>query len=264
MADQVAHGRHGAQLVRIDSAEEQYAYLLTHFGEPDRWSVVDQRLGKSSDGRDTESVSVRDATGAVRQATFVAPDDDVLGDVADSDSDETTGFVPGLMEAATRFSADNPPHHPGTIARFPVPSAQYRQAVAIPMPVLAIDGGRRGLYAPPRVVVIDIASRQPVGVGEFPGFDPERWPPPRLGDWPPPSTRGIGERQLEGMVARLSACWKRILDAWFAAAGVPDSDLAGDIEDALAIRARLDLPAMLSYYDRLNREFATWLVDRAG
>jgi hypothetical protein len=250
----------GADLVRIDSAEEQYACLLTRFGEPERWAVVEQRLGTAPDGRATETVMVRTKGGDIRQVIFVtSDDDDLLTDGDATEADDATGFLARVMEAAATFSTANPPHHPGTIARFPVPSSQYGGAVAVPMAVLAVEGGRPGLYAPPRVVVIDLTTGEALGVGEFPGFDPARWPPPRLGDWPPAA---IGERRLEGMVARLSACWKRILDAWFEPPKDPGPDVAGDIEDALAIRAELDLPAMLPYYERLSPAFDAWLRQR--
>jgi len=127
------------------------------------------------------------------------------------------------------------------------------------MPVLALDNGRRGLYAPPRVVILSFESGEPVGVGEFPGFDPERWPPERLGDWPPPATRHVDQRQFEGIIARTSACWKRVLDAWFQSGTAPDGDLPGDIRESLGFRAVLDVPAFLPYYDRLNPEFAGWI-----
>lgn len=246
-------------MVRIDSADEQYAYLLAHFGGPERWTVVEQRLGVSEDGRDMEVVSVKLASGELVKVTFVASEDDDFIDGKGQPVEDATRYLEALMEKAFTFSAGNPPHHPGTLARFPVPSAQYQRAVAIPMPVLAVDAGRRGLYAPPRVVVIDFTSGEPVGVGEFPGFDPERWPPDRLGDWPPPATLELGQQQLEGMIARMSACWKRVLDAWFGSGAETNADLAADIREGLAFRAILDLPALLPYYEQLNPGFARWL-----
>lgn len=248
--------------VRIDSAEEQYAYLLAHYGGPQHWTVVDQRLRQTDDGRDMERVSLRTSAGELVHVTFVASDDDFLGEQEHLDSDGGTAFLARVMETAFSFSAENPPHHPGTLARFPVPSIQYQRAIAVPMPVLAVDNGRRGLYAPPRVVVINFDSGEPVGVGEFPGFDPERWPPERLGDWPPQATREVDPRQLEGIIARTSACWKRVLDAWFGASEDLDSDLPGDIREILSFRAVLDVPALLPFYDRLNPGFARWLESR--
>lgn len=263
MADPDASATGHVTPVRIDSAEEQYAYLLAHFGGPEEWTVVDQRLGTASDGRDMELVSVRMSSGRLRSVAFVASeDDDLLDGQVLLAAEDATGYLETLMDRAFAFSAANPPHHPGTLARFPVPSPHYHHGVAIPMPVLAVDAGRRGLYAPPRVVVIDVDGGEPVGVGEFPGFDPELWPPERLGDWPPPATLDVGEPQLQGMIARMSACWKRVMVAWFSSEYEPDIDLAGDIEEGCALRSVLDLPTLLPYYDRLNPGFARWLERR--
>ncbi|CAA9560382.1 MAG: hypothetical protein AVDCRST_MAG43-1919 [uncultured Thermomicrobiales bacterium] len=251
--------------VRIDSAEEQYAYLLAHLGGPEQWSVIDQRLAIAADGRDMEVVSVRMSSGDLTTIAFVASDDDdfLVGEVQ-SRMEDTTGYLESLMKTASTFSAANPPHHPGTLARFPVPSAQYQHAVAIPMPVLAVEDGRRGLYAPPRVVVIDVRSGEPVGVGEYPGFDPEQWPPERLGDWPPSATLDLGQPRLEGMIARMSACWKRVLTGWFEPGAELDVDLPADIRHSLELRAILDLPEFLPIYDKLNPGFARWLAQHRG
>jgi hypothetical protein len=132
------------------------------------------------------------------------------------------------------------------------------------MPVLALDAGKRSLFAPPRVVVIDYATGDAKGVGEFPGFDPETWPPERLGDWPPAPLAAMHRLQLQGTVMRFSAVWNRILQAWFAKDVVDTPDLSADINEALQTRATLDLPAMIAYYDRLNPVFAKWLSRRAG
>lgn len=251
--------------IRIDSADEQYAYLLAHLGEPEQWTVVGQRLATADDGRDMEVVSIRMSTGELTRIAFVASDsDDFLDGQARHGSDNETGYIETLMEMAVAFSAANPPHHPGTLARFPVPSVQYPHAVAIPMPVLAIEDGRRGLYAPPRVVVIDVSSEDVVGVGEYPGFDPDRWPPERLGDWPPPATMSVGQRQLDGIITRMTACWKRVLDGWFGSASDLDVDLPSDIRHSLELRAILDLPTMVPYYEALNPGFARWLGQHRG
>lgn len=266
MPDQDASGLSGERSpIRIDSADEQYAYLLAHLGGPEQWTVVGQRLGTADDGRDIEVVSVRMSSGELTTIAFVASnEDDFLDGEAQPRTEDETRYLETLMETAFAFSEANPPHHPGTLARFPVPSAQYQHAVAIPMPVLAVEAGHRGLYAPPRVVVIDVVSGEPVGVGEYPGFDPEQWPPKRLGDWPPPATLNLGQRQLEGMIARMSACWKRVLDGWFGLGLELDVDLPADIRHSLELRAILDLPALLPYYEALNPGFTRWLEQHRG
>lgn len=251
--------RYDRQMVRVDSADEQYAYMLARFGDPAAWSILSQMIEMTRDGREAERVEVTIGGGPTVGVTFVAGDEDDSFDTPVVDEDRT-GFLDRVMAAALAFSETNPPHHPGTLARFPVPSAGYANALSVPMPVLALDGGRRGLYAPPRVVVIDYGTGEAKGVGEFSGFDPERWPPERLGDWPPRSLAGLHRLQLQGTIMRFSAVWNRILKAWFSKDIMDSSDLTADIVEALATRTTLDLPAMAAYYDRLNPVFAKWLA----
>lgn len=244
-------------LIRVESAEEQYAWMLATFGDPASWRVVSQMFDSTPDGSDVERVEVEVAVGDRVEVAFVGAGDDGF---ADEEEDEGgTGFLDRVMEAAVAFSQANPPHHPGTLARFPVPSASYANAIAVPMPVLAVDAGRRGLYAPPRVVVLDFSSGEARGVGEFPGFDPEAWPPERLGDWPPPLLAAMHRQQLQGMIMRFSAVWRRVLGAWFAKEIMESPGLTADIRESLALREALELPLLLPYYDRLNPVFARWL-----
>ena len=97
--------------------------------------------------------------------------------------------VSAAMRAGHELAKTEGPLHPGTMPQYPVPSESHAGAVAVPLPILAVDAGQRGLFAPPRIAVVRWPSAEPVGVGDAPGFDPERWPPPRLGDWPPPAVR---------------------------------------------------------------------------
>jgi len=247
-----------APIVRVDSAEEQYAYMLARFGDPSRWRVVSQMFAVTADGREAERVDVALESGVTARVTFVSASDGDSFDAPEFD-DDGTGFLDRVMGSASAFSEANPPHHPGTLARFPVPSAGYANALSVPMPVLALDGGRRGLYAPPRVVVIDYGTGEARGVGEYPGFDPDRWPPERLGNWPPPALAGLHRLQLQGTIMRFSAVWNRVLQAWFAKEIIDSPDLTADVREAIATRAILDLPGMLAYYDRLNPVFARWL-----
>ena len=246
-------------LIRVDSAEEQYAYMLARFGDPALWSVQVQMFDVAPDGRDAERVNVSLASGSVARVTFVSSEevDSFDTPVVDEDS---TGFLDRVMESASAFSESNPPHHPGTLARFPVPSAGYANALSVPMPVLALEGGKRGLYAPPRVVVIDYGTGDARGVGEYPGFDPGRWPPDRLGDWPPRTLVRMHRLQLQGTIMRFSAVWNRILKAWFAKEIMDSPDLTAHVAEALETRVILDLPELLPYYDRLNPVFAKWLA----
>jgi hypothetical protein len=252
MADSVAD-------VRVDSAEEQYAYMLARFGNPSGWSVTSQRLEFDAAGREVERVDVRLASGAETAVRFRPVRDEGIFSEVTADDEGATGFLDAVMESAVQFSAENPPHHPGTLARFPVPSAGYANSLAVPLPILAVDEGRRGLYAPPRVVVIEFATRKARGVGEYPGFNPDTWPPARLGDWPPRGLADRSQQEVQGIIMRFSALWHRILEAWFSKEIVQTPDLAAEIVEALELRSRLDLPAMGAIYDRLNPVFAKWI-----
>jgi len=245
------------RFIRADSSEEQVAYMLSRFGDPASWSVLSQQFDRAPDGRDVEHVQVELATGVRVVVSFVTSDDD--DPFEQREITDTTGFLDTAMNAAIRFSEANPPHHPGTLARFPVPSARFADAIVFPMPVLAVSDGVRGLFAPPRVVVIDFRTLDAIGVGEFSGFEPEAWPPPRLGDWPPHDVRAQHHLQLQGTIQRFSACWHRVLTAWFDRSGPVADDLASDISESLEYRGLLDLPDFLPYYDRLNTAFGHWL-----
>lgn len=255
-----SHPPGGEVRVWVDSADEQVAFLTATFGAPGTWSVASQGYADDPSG-EAEVAEIVTADGERVRIRFVPATvtDDPFGG---EELEDRTGLMDELMEVATGFASQNPPHHPGSLARYPVPSAAYARAIALPMPVLALDGlGQRGLYAPPRVVALDWRTREPIGVGEFPGFDPESWPPPRLGEWPPRRLSGMPREQLQGTIQRFSACWSRILDAWFAREGGAPPSLADDIRDAVMYRDLLDLPAMIPYYERLNPVFARWLVE---
>jgi hypothetical protein len=244
--------------IRVESAEEQYAYMLARFGDPAVWQVLSQSFDTNEAGQEMELVHARLADGSETHVRFVSlREDSVFG--SEPVDEDSTGFLDKVMESAFAFSSDNAPHHPGTLARFPVPSASYANALSVPMPVIALDGGHRGLFAPPRVVVIDHVTCVAKGVGEFPGFDPENWPPERLGDWPPPAVASMHRLQMQGSIMRFSALWQRILDAWFSKDIVRTPELAAEIREALELRSRLDVPGMSALYDRLNPVFAKWL-----
>ena len=244
-----------APLIRVDSAEEQYGYMVARFGDPSGWSVDSQELQVMPDGRESERVVVRLPSGDTVTVRFVPVRDEGL---FPTESSGGPTRLDEIMETATAFSRENPPHHPGTVARFPVPSMSYSRAVAVPMAVLAQDQGQRGLYAPPRVVVVDAGTIQVRGVGEFPGFDPESWPPKRVGDWPPPSIATMTQAQLQGTILRFGALWLRLLDAWFD--GENDAMWPDEFDEAVDLRSRLDVPGMSSSYERLNPSFARWLA----
>ena len=249
-------------VVYIDSEPEQEAWLLATFGPQDAWNLVSQTWEVTENGDRQEVLEVATSAGDQVQVAFAeaSPDDSLTGEGLDR-----TGEMEELMQRAVDFAEENPPHHPGSLPRFPVPSPSYKNALAVPLPVLAVDdSGQRGLFAPPRQVAIHHENGTLIGVGEYPGFDPEHWPPPRLGNWPPPQVADIPQIQLQAMIARFSACWSRVLEAWFAGVVEANDVLRADIREGLHRRSMLDLMEMLPYYDRLNPVFAKWLKDTLG
>jgi hypothetical protein len=245
--------------VYIDSDREQEAWLVATLGPMGTWRSMAQTLRITDDGQQQEILEVERESGERMSIPFMeaTPDDSLEGEGYDR-----TAQLDDMMSLASQYAEQNPPNHPGSLPRFPVPSRSYAEAVSIPMAVLAVDDiGRRGLYAPPRQVAISLRDETLVGVGEFPGFDPEHWPPPRLGDWPPASIAQVPHEQLTAMIARFNACWSRVLESWFAQVSQSTPILRADIEEALRYRGMLDLPAFEAYYERLNPVFAKWLRD---
>lgn len=161
-----------------------------------------------------------------------------------------------VMARAAAFSAENPPHHPGTVARFPMPSERFAGCVEIPLAVVARDDGQPGLYAPPRVAVMEWATAEPRGIGEFPGFSADDWPPARVGDWPPASIRDQPPQVIAASVARLSGCLGRLIDE---ALGITAVSAPSDVSDAGSLIRRLDATGMLPSYRMLSPVFAARL-----
>jgi hypothetical protein len=124
--------------------------------------------------------------------------------------------------------------------------------------VLAVDAGQRGLFAPPRIAVVRWPSAEAVGVGDAPGFDPDRWPPPRLGDWPPLTVRDWPEYRLAGTIERFSAIWVRLLDAWFSGDRYPQID--DEKREARMLLERLVPEALITFYAGLSPGFWAWLT----
>lgn len=248
-------------VVYFDSDKEQQAWLVATFGPMGTWQTMSQTLRMTESGEQQEVLEIRLQTGDTVSVPFMeaAPDDSLEGEGFDR-----TEQLDDLMSLAAQFAEQNPPNHPGSLPRFPVPSRSYAEAVAIPMAVLAVDdAGRRGLYAPPRQVAISIRDFTLVGVGEFPDFDPEHWPPPRLGDWPPAPIASMEHEHLQGIIQRFNSCWSRVLEAWFSKQAESTPVLEADVRESLRYRAMLDLPAFEACYQRLNPVFARWLKDMA-
>ena len=165
--------------------------------------------------------------------------------------------VAQAMRAGHELAKAEGPLHPGSMPQYPVPSEDHPGAVIVPLPILAVDAGERGLYAPPRIAVVRWPSGEAVGVGDAPGFDPRRWPPPRLGDWPPAPVRGWEPQRLAGAIERFSAVWGRLLDAWFSAEEYPQ--LGDEKREARLLLHRL-LPApLIEVYASVAPGFWAWV-----
>jgi hypothetical protein len=247
------------EIVYVDSPEEQVAYLIARFGPTGTWSVRDQQIAALDSGDAVERASLQTREGDIdlefRDATRVKPS---FTDPVDQRS--RVGELDTVMERAATFAKANPPHHPGSLARFPVPVEHYGSSVGVPFPILAVDDkGHRGLYAPPRMVVIDWDTFEPVGAREVEGFDPNIWPPRRLGDWPSPGVSCLTHEQLGAMIRRFSACWSRVIDAWFHDPYGRGEVLTTDAREAMRWRSVLDLEAMVSIYRTLNPRFDDWV-----
>ncbi|HEV2107070.1 MAG TPA: hypothetical protein VGR16_02310 [Thermomicrobiales bacterium] len=233
--------------IRVDSEQELDAYLSARGS----WQPAARR--QSDNG--TVELEAESETGEITRLT-------IRGRLTSTDGPAvrygrpTTESLETLMTAAVAFSAENPPHHPGTLARFPVPSERFPGRVEVPLALIALEDRTPGIYAPPRVAVPDWATAEPLGVGEFPGFSPEGWPPPRLGDWPPSAVGRHSPRVLAASIARLSGCLVRLIDQSLGGmTGVEPSD----ISDARALLRRLDPPEMSRYYRMLSPRFADML-----
>lgn len=246
-------------MVRVDSVAEEYAYLNAYRGPSGDWSILSQTL-KYRSGAAVDEVIARDAVGEEILILFDVTTFQGSPGIQRMDG-FTTEYLDRLMERAGEFAWLNPPHHPGSLPRFPVPSTRYSRRMDVPLAVLAVDAGRRGLYAPPRVVTLDYPGGNPFGVGEFPGFDPAAWPPPRLGDWPPVTVAQLDRSSLQGAVARFSACATRIMDVWFGGTAYPQ--LSDEAAEYLGLLSRLDLPEMLPVYARLSPAYLRWIQDQA-
>ena len=252
--------RRATDTVRVDSIAEEYAFLNAYPGLHGPWRIVSQTLS-IHDGQPSDRL-------VIQAEEAVQVEEEIAFDIVSFSGTPglrrldgfTTEHLDRLMRAAADFAADNAPTHPGSLPRFPVPSARFPGRLDVPLAILATDGEQRGLFAPPLVVTFDYPSGDPYGVGPFPAFDAAAWPPPRLGDWPPPPLAGMPRLQLQGTVARFSACVTRLLDAWFTGTDYPHRH--DEAAEAQALWARLDPPAMLNLYGRLNEDYLRWLDAR--
>lgn len=238
--------------IRVDSLREAHAYLDAYPHASGAWALV------------AETRSSR-AGGSTLTVTVAAPDGDRL-DIAFDVSGftaagggqrfgvEPTIALDELLAGVAEFAAANPPHHPGTLPRFPIPSRRYPGRAEVPLAILAADDdGRPGLYAPAKLVVVSLEDGKPYGIGDVSGFDPDRWPPERLGDWPPKGTIELPRRQLAGRVGRFNGVWLRIISAVVGVATYPFDPK--DKREAQILLASLDVQGMARIYRDVNPSF---------
>jgi hypothetical protein len=252
------------EILYVDSGDEQVAALVARYGPQGTWSARDQRAVTLDDGAAAERSTLVTPLGEV-EVEFRDATPQVISFTEQAPGIERTGTLDLVMQRAAEFAAQNPPHHPGSLPRFPVPVEHYGEAVGVPLPILAVDDlGRQGLFAPPRVAVIDWKTHEPVGVREFPDFDPDTWPPKRLSDWPVPGVARLVPEQLEATIMRFGACWSRVIDTWFWNRDRVTAVLKADVAEARRWRQVLDPPAMVDVYQTLNPAFAGWIDEIAS
>lgn len=248
-------------LIRVDSVAEEYAFIDTYPPEDGWWTVVSQSLVAAGSGP-VDWVLLR----AVETDLEFVVKFDVASFVDTSppgrDASETSDRLDVIMKRALDYARENPPFHPGSMPRFPVPSRRYGNCVEVPIAILAVDAGRRGLYAPTRVVALDLSTGEPVGIGEAPDFDPQNWPPRRLGDWPPAGDRPLGRRQLQATLNRFSACYLRLLDA--TVLGREYEQRSDEEREAGVLLTHLEPLSMIEWYRNLDAEWMDRLGDQAS
>jgi hypothetical protein len=240
--------------VRADSAAEEYAYLAAWPPRGGTWERTGQMLAPAADGPE-DHLTLRAPDGTIAVVRFAIGSFYGASEALSSTPGER---VATAMRAGHELAQAEGPLHPGTQPQYPVPSPTHAGAVSVPLPIVALDEGVRGLYAPPRIAVVRWPSGEAVGVGDAPGFDPDRWPPPRLGDWPPPTIRGWDQSRLAGAIARFSAIWGRLLDTWFS--GEPYPQLEDEKREARLLLDWLVSALLLDAYADLSPRFWEWLT----
>lgn len=242
-------------VVRVGSPAEQDAYLRAYPSLAGPWRI-------------TGRTQVIAATGPEEHTVLTAPDggkDAIRFVITTVDGSTAEERPPGarldaLMERAVAWAKEFEPTHPGTMPRFPVPAVGYPGRVAVPLALLAVDDARQpGLYGPTRAIILPFREGEVVGAIDAPGFDPDVWPPRRLGPWPPTGLVGIDQSRLSGIVRRFSALWERLLPAYLAETG--DLYRRDETAEALGLLTLLDPAPMLTVYADMSPRFWTWVTD---
>lgn len=238
--------------VLVDSLREAYAYVEAYPHSSGQWTIVAETRS-SRDGGATLTLDLSAPDGDSTSVIFATGHFGATGGIRRFGVDPTRA-LDELISGVSTFVAENPPFHPGSLPRFPIPSRRYPGRVEIPVAILATgDDGRPGLFAPARVVVVSLSEGKPYGIGDFPGFDPDHWPPERLGDWPPSATMTLSRQQLAATVARFNGVWLRLVEAATTLTTYPE--LSQDRREAVRILSVLEVPDMAAVYRTLNEEF---------
>jgi hypothetical protein len=244
--------------IRVDSQGEEIAYIAAWPAPQGAWQVEGTAFIPGIPSTQ-KRVLLRAPDGTQAVVHFLVGS---YHEVTKRIADPAGARVERAMRAGLDLAKEEGPLHPGSLPQYPVPIPAYREAVAVPLPILAIDARQRGLYSPPRFSVVRWPGAEPLGVGDVPGFDPDNWPPPRLSDWPPPSVRGWEPSRLAGAIERFTAIWGRLLDYWFGGASYPQ--LADEKREARLLLEFLLPAGMLGLYADLSPAFWAWLGETSA
>lgn len=244
--------------IRVDSQGEEMAYIAAWPPPQGTWQVEGTAFIPGIPSTQ-KRLLLRAPDGAQIVIHFLVGS---YHEVTQRNADPAAARVERAMRAGLDLAKQEGPLHPGSLPQYPAPIPAYRDAVAVPLPILAIDARQRGLYSPPRFAVVRWPGGEPLGVGDVPGFDPDNWPPPRLSDWPPPSVRGWEPGRLAAAIERFTAIWGRLLDVWFGSKDYPQ--LADEKREACLLLAFLLPAGMLELYADLSPAFWGWLREGAA
>ncbi len=251
----------GGARVLVDSLREAYAYVDAYPHSSGPWTILAE-IRSNRDGGATLTLDLSAPDGDSTSVIFKTGHFGATGGIRRFGVEPTLA-LDELMSGVSAFVAENPPFHPGSLPRFPVPSRRYPGRVEVPVAILAMgDDGRSGLFAPARVVVVSLSDGRPYGIGDFPGFDPDNWPPERLGNWPPAATMTLPRGQLAATVARFNGVWLRVLTAAATATTYPS--LHQERREAVTMLSVLDAPEMAAVYRTIHEEFWDGLQEEDG
>src|SRR4051812_36508999 len=136
--------------IRVDSVTEEYAFLATWPSADGPWERVAQKLAFGAQGPE-DVLTLKSPAGAVIEVRFAIASFFAAGEQTATLPNER---VSAAMQAGHELAKVEGPLHPGTMPQYPVPSPAHAESVAIPLAILGVDRGQRGLYAPPRVAVV--------------------------------------------------------------------------------------------------------------